>query len=167
MAKNWIKGAIKNPGALHRKLGVPEGQKIPASKIAEAAKAGGTLGREARLAQTLSHMHSREKGGEVSPPDTVTKELIPGKKESQITFDVEQVAPPQKQITKELIPGRKWSQITFEPKYRGGSVTPPKGMNEMMKRSVHGSGAFTPAELAQGYRKLGPATDPRAGKQKG
>ncbi len=53
MAKQWIQGAIKRPGALHEKLGVPSGQKIPADKLAKAAKAGGTLGKEARLAETL------------------------------------------------------------------------------------------------------------------
>lgn len=53
MAKNWIAGATKNKGALHRALGVPEGQKIPDAKVAKAAKAGGKLGKEARLAQTL------------------------------------------------------------------------------------------------------------------
>ena len=56
MAK-WIAGAIKHPGALHKELGVPQGQKIPAGKIAKAAKAGGTLGRRARLAQTLKSFH--------------------------------------------------------------------------------------------------------------
>jgi len=56
MAKNWIAGAIKHPGALHRQLGVPQGKKIPAGKLAKAAQAGGTLGRRARLAQTLSHL---------------------------------------------------------------------------------------------------------------
>lgn len=55
--KNWIKGAIKHPGALHKELGVPQGQKIPAGKLAKAAKAGGKLGRRARLAQTLKKMH--------------------------------------------------------------------------------------------------------------
>jgi uncharacterized protein DUF6496 len=54
--KKWIKGAIKHPGALHRQLGVPEGQKIPAGKVAAAAQKGGKLGQRARLAQTLSHM---------------------------------------------------------------------------------------------------------------
>jgi hypothetical protein len=57
MAKNWIAGAIKRPGGLHRALGVPEGTKIPAKKVAKAANAGGTLGRRARLAQTLGKMH--------------------------------------------------------------------------------------------------------------
>jgi len=56
MAKNWIKGAVKKPGQLHRDLGVPEGQKIPAAKIAAAAKAGGKLGQRARLAQTFKKM---------------------------------------------------------------------------------------------------------------
>jgi hypothetical protein len=52
MAK-WIQKAIKKPGALHKQLGVPEGQKIPAGKLAKAASAGGKLGKRARLAQTL------------------------------------------------------------------------------------------------------------------
>lgn len=50
---NWIKGAIKQPGALHAQLGVPQGQPIPAKKLAKAAKASGKLGQRARLAQTL------------------------------------------------------------------------------------------------------------------
>jgi hypothetical protein len=55
--KNWIAGAIKHPGALHKELGIPKGQKIPAGKLAKAAKAGGKLGQRARLAQTLKKMH--------------------------------------------------------------------------------------------------------------
>ena len=53
MAKNWIKGAIKHPGALHKELGVPSGKKIPAKTLNKAAKAGGKLGQRARLAKTL------------------------------------------------------------------------------------------------------------------
>jgi len=49
----WIKDAIKKPGALRKSLGVKEGQKIPSSKLAKAAKAPGKLGQRARLAQTL------------------------------------------------------------------------------------------------------------------
>lgn len=56
MAKNWIKGAIKHPGALHADLGVPQGQKIPAGKIAAAAKRPGKVGQRARLAKTLKKM---------------------------------------------------------------------------------------------------------------
>jgi len=59
MAKHWIKGAIKHPGALHKELGVPEGKKIPAKKLAAAAKKGGVEGRRARLAETLRHMYHR------------------------------------------------------------------------------------------------------------
>lgn len=55
--KNWIKGAIDKPGALHRQLGVPEGKKIPAAKLNAATKAGGKLGQRARLAKTLKKMH--------------------------------------------------------------------------------------------------------------
>ena len=54
--RKWIQKAIRHPGALHRQLGVPAGQKIPKGKIAAAAKKGGTLGRRARLAQTLAKM---------------------------------------------------------------------------------------------------------------
>ena len=56
MAKNWIAGAIKRPGALHRALGVPEGTKIPEKKIEAAEKRGGRVGREASLAETLKKM---------------------------------------------------------------------------------------------------------------
>jgi len=57
MAKHWIAGAIKHPGALHKELGVPQGQKIPEKKLAKAAKAGGKEGQRARLAETLKGMH--------------------------------------------------------------------------------------------------------------
>jgi len=57
VAKNWIAGAIKKPGALHKQMGVPKGKKIPAAKLAKAAKAGGKLGQRARLAETLKKLH--------------------------------------------------------------------------------------------------------------
>lgn len=49
----WIKDAIKKPGALHEALGVPQGEKIPAKKLAAAAKKPGKMGKRARLAETL------------------------------------------------------------------------------------------------------------------
>ena len=55
---NWIKGAIKHPGALHRQLGVPEGEKIPAKKLAKAEHSSDpTLRRRANLAKTLKGLH--------------------------------------------------------------------------------------------------------------
>jgi hypothetical protein len=56
MAEKWIQKAIKKPGALHKELGVPEGKKIPAKKLAKAAKAPGKEGQRARLAETLKGM---------------------------------------------------------------------------------------------------------------
>ena len=53
VAKDWIQGAIKKPGALRQQLGVKEGEKIPAKKLNAAAKKGGKLGQRARLAKTL------------------------------------------------------------------------------------------------------------------
>ena len=53
MAEKWIQKAIKKPGALRSSLGVKAGQKIPAAKLAKAAKAPGKMGQRARLAKTL------------------------------------------------------------------------------------------------------------------
>ena len=52
-SKNWIQKAIKKPGALRKSLGVKAGSKIPAGKLAAAAKKPGKMGQRARLAQTL------------------------------------------------------------------------------------------------------------------
>ena len=56
VGEKWIQKVLsgkKSKGALHRKLGVPEGKKIPASKLKAAEKRGGKVAKEARLAQTL------------------------------------------------------------------------------------------------------------------
>jgi hypothetical protein len=54
---DWIKGAIKRPGALHKALHVPLEQKIPEGKIkvAEHSK-NPKVRKEAVLAETLSHL---------------------------------------------------------------------------------------------------------------
>jgi len=54
MPEKWMKKAFgKNPGKLHRRLGVPEGEKIPAGKIAQAAGSKDpSLRKEAALAKT-------------------------------------------------------------------------------------------------------------------
>ena len=52
----WIQSAIKKPGALKKSLGVKKGEKIPAKKLAAAAKKPGKMGQRARLAQTLSKL---------------------------------------------------------------------------------------------------------------
>lgn len=58
MAKNWIAGAIKHPGGLHRALGVPEGEKIPAGKMKSAANSkSGHIRRMVALAHTLRALH--------------------------------------------------------------------------------------------------------------
>jgi hypothetical protein len=62
--KNWIAGAIKHPGGLHKALGVPQDKKIPASKVAAAAAKGGHVGKMARLAQTLKGLKKEEYVGE-------------------------------------------------------------------------------------------------------
>lgn len=55
--KQWIAGAIGKPGSLHKQMGVPMGEKIPAAALEKASHAGGKLGRRARLAETLKGFH--------------------------------------------------------------------------------------------------------------
>ena len=58
--KHWIKDAIKKPGALRKKLGAKQGQKIPASKIEKATHSKSpTLRKEATLAQTLQKLRKK------------------------------------------------------------------------------------------------------------
>ena len=59
MAKNWIAGAIKKPGALHKELHIKEGKKIPEKVLSKAAKKGGKLGQRARLAKTLEGLRKK------------------------------------------------------------------------------------------------------------
>lgn len=58
-SKKWIQKATKKGkrGALHRQLGIPEGDKIPLSVLRKAAKAKGKLGRRARFALVLRKLH--------------------------------------------------------------------------------------------------------------
>jgi len=53
MAEKWIQKAIKKPGALKKELGVAKDKKIPAAKLAAAAKKPGVEGKRARLAETM------------------------------------------------------------------------------------------------------------------
>ena len=56
MAEKWIQKAVKKPGALRKSMGVKAGEKIPAKKLAAAAKKPGKLGQRARLARTLKKL---------------------------------------------------------------------------------------------------------------
>ena len=57
MAKDWIKGAIRHPGALHKELHVPQGEKIPEKKLEKAAHSeNSTTRHRAQLAETLKGM---------------------------------------------------------------------------------------------------------------
>lgn len=55
----WIQEAVKKPGALRESLGAKKGQKIPAKKLASAAKKPGKMGQRARLAQTFAKMRKK------------------------------------------------------------------------------------------------------------
>jgi hypothetical protein len=62
MATNWIQKAIpeSSRGALHRKLGVPAGEKIPAKKMAKAAHSKSPkIRKEVALAKTLSKLRKK------------------------------------------------------------------------------------------------------------
>ena len=54
MAKNFIKAAIKHPGALHKELGVPKGKKIPEAKLKKAEHSSNKKeAKRARFAEEL------------------------------------------------------------------------------------------------------------------
>ena len=60
MVMKWISKAIKHKGALHEELGVPEGKKIPKSKIKKAEKSKNpTLAKRAHLAETLGKLRKK------------------------------------------------------------------------------------------------------------
>ena len=53
MATKWIQKAIKKPGALREALGVKEGKKIPAKKLAVKASDSPLMKKRKTLAKTL------------------------------------------------------------------------------------------------------------------
>lgn len=57
--RNWIKSAVKSPGKFSAKAAAAG--KSTSEYAAEKARAPGTLGKEARLAQTFSKMRSKRK----------------------------------------------------------------------------------------------------------
>lgn len=58
--KNWIAGAIKHPGALHKSLHVPAGEKIPSSKLKAAEHSKNPVTRKrANLAETLKGLRKK------------------------------------------------------------------------------------------------------------
>lgn len=62
MAEKWIQKALggKSKGALHRALGVKQGEKIPAKKMAKAAKSKSPkIKKEVALAKTLSKLRKK------------------------------------------------------------------------------------------------------------
>jgi hypothetical protein len=61
MAEKWIQKAGIKKGSLHRKLGVPEDEKIPAKKLAKAEKSKSPVVRkEAALAKTLKSLSKKK-----------------------------------------------------------------------------------------------------------
>lgn len=78
---NWIAGAIKHPGALHKSLGVKQGEKIPAKKLAKATHSSNPkLAKRARLAETLKKLHKADGGSTIKPipGDAPTRGYAPG-----------------------------------------------------------------------------------------
>ena len=61
--RHWMQGAFsKHPGKLHRQLHVPEGERIPASKLRRAAHSKNpTMRREAALAKAGKRFGGRRR----------------------------------------------------------------------------------------------------------
>lgn len=73
-SRKWIKGAIKHPGAFKKKA--QAAGKTTREFAAEKAGAGGTLGKQARLAETLMGMKKTK-----SPDSKPRSERWYGKKD--------------------------------------------------------------------------------------
>jgi hypothetical protein len=94
---NWIAGAIKHPGALRKSLGVKQGEKIPAKKLAKATHSSNPkLAKRARLAETLKKLHKADGGSTTQPPkgeesdfDRKTRELMPPPKQGEMPADAD------------------------------------------------------------------------------
>lgn len=101
-SEKWIQKAIKKPGALHAQLGVPQDEKIPAGKLAAAAKKGGKLGQRARLAQTLGKLNKEgveEAGVPMTPKQKSFAKLAPPA--DKITF-ADKIAGAKKEVDEML-----------------------------------------------------------------
>lgn len=60
---HWMESAVKKPGALHKELGVPKGEKIPAKKLEKAEHSSNPTERKrANLAKTFKKFAGK-KGG--------------------------------------------------------------------------------------------------------
>jgi hypothetical protein len=60
MAKKWIQAMHMKKGALHKELHVPEGKKIPASKLKKAEHSKNPkLRKRAHLAETLKSLRHK------------------------------------------------------------------------------------------------------------
>ena len=58
----WIQGAIKHPGALHRELGIPQDRKIPSKTLHRAENSSNPmLAKRAHLADTMRHFRPRSR----------------------------------------------------------------------------------------------------------
>jgi hypothetical protein len=58
--KQWIAGAIKNPGSLRKALKVPGGKNIPEKKLEKAEHSKNpSLRKKAVLAETLKGFHKK------------------------------------------------------------------------------------------------------------
>ncbi len=59
--KNWIKDAVKRPGALRKKLGVKKGKNITTAQLNKAAKSKNPRTRkQANLAKTFKKMKNKK-----------------------------------------------------------------------------------------------------------
>jgi hypothetical protein len=62
--KMFIQNAIKRPGALHKALHIPIGEKIPEKKIKKAEHSKNSrIRKEANFAETLKNIRTHKKSG--------------------------------------------------------------------------------------------------------
>ncbi len=149
--RTWIAGAIKKPGALHRALGVPQGEKIPAKKLAKAAHSDNpTMSRRANLAKTLKKMHKAD-GGYVEWVDR--RYRVPRRYSNPTMSEGLRALPPlAKEMARSLTTG---TRRAFGPKERrygvsGQDLASNYSKGGKAKRMGYADGGATEAAKAEG-----------------
>jgi hypothetical protein len=129
--KKWISEAISKPGALHKSLGVPAGEKIPAKKLEKATHSDNPkLAKRANLAKTLRGMNRPNKfgGGALGAlnmgPGKAAGGSSKGKGKTTIAININAGQPQPDQMAA----GMPGMPPGLPPRPTGGGIPVPMGM---------------------------------------